>query len=70
MSIVTVLPFLVIFIASEIHNQESIKLIYRHKIHICIKVNKQLRVNVKTNAIMVNLLPTFQVIVLNILVEE
>lgn len=66
----TALTILVIFIASETHNQELNlnELIYIHKMHIFSLMCKQLCANVKTNAIAINLLHIFQLIFLNIVV--
>lgn len=57
----TALTILVIFIASEIHNQELNlnELIYARKMQIFSLMCKQLCANVKTKVIMINLLPIF-----------
>lgn len=59
----------VIFVASETHNQELNlnKLISIHKMHIFSLMCKRFHDKVKINAIMINLLPIFQLIFLNIL---
>lgn len=57
------------FIASEIHNQELNlnELVYIHKINIFGLMCTQLCANIKTNAVVIKLLPIFQLIFLHIL---